>query len=80
MPEEELRKVIKYFGSQQKLAGLLRINRSLVNHWLNSRLKISLKYALQIEVITKGLVKAECLNPDAKLQLRMYEEYIQGIK
>ena len=73
---EELRKAIKLIGTQKKLSALLGVGCSVANNWLNIGIKIPLKYALHIEAMTNGLVKAKNLVPDAEKQLVLYEKYL----
>lgn len=78
MPEQELMKAIKIIGSQQKLATSLGIRFTVVNNWLNPGIRIPLKHALKIEVITNGLIKAEFLNPEDKEVIHLYQQYLNG--
>jgi DNA-binding transcriptional regulator YdaS (Cro superfamily) len=76
MWREKLHSAIKIIGSQQKLAIVLELSRAVVNHWLNHGIKIPLKHALHIEVLTNGYVKAEQLAPDAKKEICIYRKYL----
>ena len=74
--EEALLEAINFVGSQKKLALSLGVGCPVLNNWLNAGIKVPLKYALKIEVITKGLVKAERLTPDAREAICSYIGYI----
>jgi len=76
MLEEALRKAINLVGSQKKLAALLGVRCPVLNNWLNIGIRIPLKHALHIEVLTHGLVRAENLTPDAKKEIFMYQKYL----
>jgi DNA-binding transcriptional regulator YdaS (Cro superfamily) len=76
MLEEALRKAIKLVGSQKKLAALLGVGCPVLNNWLNTGIKIPLKHALHIEVLTQGLVRAENLTPEAKAEIFIYQKYL----
>ncbi|KZN15280.1 Cro/CI family transcriptional regulator [Marinomonas sp. TW1] len=55
-------KVIRYFGTQQQLAGTLSISKSSVSQWGNV---IPEKQALRLEKLTNGVLKY-----DPKLYIR----------
>ena len=57
-----MEKAIKFFGAGFHMADVLRIDAAMVSRWLNLKDTVSLKRALQIEKLTKGLVKKEELN------------------
>ncbi len=50
-------KVIEYFGSQLELAEKLHVRRELISMWLNGKVNMPLKYALKIQLLTKGRFK-----------------------
>ena len=56
--QDALRRAIKIIGSQTKLALKLKVSVMRLNHWMNLGIKIPLKYAIKIEVITEGKVLA----------------------
>ena len=57
-----LKKAIEYTGGTiSSLARALEVSRPLVSTWNSGKRPISLKYAIEIEKITHGLVKAEDL-------------------
>ena len=52
-----IRKAINFFGGIIQISNNLKVDRSQVSRWLHKRRKISIKHALQIEVLTKGKIK-----------------------
>ena len=61
-----MRKAILFFGGTVKLSEHLGVNSSHISRWLYERRRIPVKHALQIEVLTKGKIKAMELRPDIK--------------
>jgi len=76
MWQKELHKVIKWAGSQHKLAVALGLNRKVINNWLNRDVQVPVKYALQIEILMKGRVLAERLAPYAKTEILNFKKYL----
>jgi DNA-binding transcriptional regulator YdaS (Cro superfamily) len=74
--EEALLKAIKFAGSQKKLSVSLGVGRAVINNWLNTGIKVPLKYAMRIEVFTNGLIQTENLVPDAKHEVYEYRKYL----
>ena len=64
--------------TQVKFAEIVGVSRPLITHIISCRRSPSVKLILQIEKVTKGMVKAEdLLNPDApilKLKRRLNEK------
>lgn len=60
-----LEKLIKEYGGVSNFASSLGTNASAVSAWLRAYdVKVPIKYALAIEMLTKGNVKARDLRPD----------------
>lgn len=55
--------VIKFFGSQAKLAKALDVSQSAVSQWLNNRAKISADNAEDVEKLTGGKFTKSMLRP-----------------
>lgn len=75
--QDALRRAIKIIGSQTKLALKLKVNSRRLNHWMNLGIKIPLKYAIKIEVITEGKILAEDLSFDSRLELIEYKKFLK---
>lgn len=58
--------VIKFFGSQAKLAKALDVSQSAVSQWLNNRAKISADNAEDVEKLTDGKFTKSMLRPHRK--------------
>ena len=58
-----LLQAIKHIGTRQDFIRLLDISRQRLNGWLNDRKKMNFEYAIAIEYLTFGQVKAETLAP-----------------
>lgn len=54
MTKDQKKKLLRYFGNQTRLAEELGLNRQFVNHWFTGKRLIPIKYALKIEILTKG--------------------------
>ena len=60
-----LEKLIKEYGGVTNFANCVGTDTSAVSAWLRgSDVKVPIKYALAIEMLTKGNVKARDLRPD----------------
>lgn len=58
-------KAVEHFGSHQKLAEALGVDRSAVSHWkMDDNIWPTLKIAMIVEKITDGEVTARELRPD----------------
>ena len=60
----EIKKLIQRFGSQNELARALNISQAAVSAWLNEKWLIPAATAIKLEVMTGGKVKAKKLRPD----------------
>ena len=76
MENRELFRAIQFFGSQQKLAAVLKVNRKVVNGWLNKEIQIPTHHALLIESSSDGKILSEELAPHAKNQIKIFKKYI----
>ena len=61
-PNKPLLKVIKYLGTQVKLARYCKVKPQVVTWWLKNHLPA--ERVLQVEALTKGLVSRYELRPD----------------
>lgn len=61
-----LRKAALFFGGVINLSKKLQLDNSQVYRWLYKERQIPIKDALQIEILTKGKIKAEELRPDLR--------------
>ncbi|HEX4044699.1 MAG TPA: YdaS family helix-turn-helix protein [Gammaproteobacteria bacterium] len=61
--QESLLKAIKILGSRRNLANLLGISPQRLNGWLNDEKSMGYEYAIAIEYLTHGQIKAEQLLP-----------------
>lgn len=61
---ENIKQLIAFFGSQEKLADALQVKQPTVSDWLRGRRPISAKHCIQLELITNGQFKAKDLRPD----------------
>lgn len=53
---------IEYFGGvKSDLARALGVSDGLIQHWINFRMPVSLKKAVQIQKVTRGKVKTKDL-------------------
>ena len=69
-------RAIQFFGSQQKLADVLKVDRKVVNDWLNKAINVPIQHALLIEALSEEKILAEELSPHAKSQIQRYKKYI----
>lgn len=76
MGNNELIHAIKFFGSQQRLAQLLKVNRKVVNGWLNKEIQIPVRHALSVEMLSHGQFLAEKLAPYAKSEILHFKKYL----
>jgi len=76
MGNRELFRAIQFFGSQQKLADALKVNRKVVNGWLNKEIQIPVQHALLIECFADGKILSEELAPHAKNQIKIFKKHI----
>ncbi len=76
MGNRELIRAIQFFGSQQKLAAVLKVNRKVVNGWLNKEIQIPIQHALLIETLSDGRILSEELAPHARNQIKFFKRYI----
>lgn len=56
---------IRFFGSQSNLAKNLKLNRKIINNWLNRGDEVPFEYAIAIEILTRGEVDRYALAPYA---------------
>lgn len=61
-----IRKAISFFGGTVKLSEQLNVHHADVSKWLYEKRSIPIKYAVEIEQLTKGKIKAKELRPDIK--------------
>ena len=61
-----MKKAILFFGGSLKLSQKLMTDNSTVSKWLYEKRSIPVKHALQIEILSKGKIKARDLRPDLK--------------
>ncbi|WP_444885024.1 transcriptional regulator [Microbulbifer sp. PSTR4-B] len=59
---EAINDAIKFFGSARVLAGQVGVTSMAVSHWKNRGVPVT--RALQIDVLTNGVVSKESLRPD----------------
>ena len=59
-----MEKAVLFFGGTMNLSKKLNANDSNVSKWLYETRLIPIKYAVQIEYLTKGKIKASDLRPD----------------
>lgn len=59
---QSLQRIKKHFGSQAELARVLEITPMSVSHW--HKRGIPIKWAIKIERLTNGDIKAAELRPD----------------
>lgn len=69
-------RAIQFFGSQQKLANALKVDRRVVNDWLNKAINLPVQHAILIEALSNEKILAEELAPYAKNQILIYKKYI----
>jgi len=62
--ENALLQAIKSVGTRRDFMRLLDISKQRLNGWLNEKKEMSFEYALAIEFITFGQIKAETLAPN----------------
>lgn len=58
-----IERLIKHFGTQEKLAEAIKVRQGTVTGWLNNKHGISYFNARKIEKITNGEIKAIDLCP-----------------
>lgn len=59
-----MRKAVLFFGGTVKLSEHLGVHNAHISRWLYGSRRIPIKHALQIEVLTRGSIKAMELRPD----------------
>ena len=57
-PSKEIKKVIKHYGNQTKLANLLGVSQQYIGCWARGANPVPLLFATKIEVMSEGLFKA----------------------
>ena len=57
-------KLTKEHGGVTNFAVFIGVDVATVSKWLRSDIKVPIKYALVIEMLTKGKVKARHIRPD----------------
>lgn len=78
MDNKPLRRAIKIFGSQQRIATLLGVSRKTVNGWLNQFKRIPLHHVMCLEVLTNGEILAEEFLPHLKERIAEYKSFLIG--
>lgn len=78
MGNEALLEAIRFFGTQQRLSKALRVDRKVINDWLNKSIRMPVQHAMSIEILTNGKVAAEKLSPHAKSQIVKYKIFLKG--
>lgn len=64
---DELLRAIKIIGSRQKMIKHLGISAQRLNAWLNGHIEMGYEYALALQYLTNGQIKAHQLSKKAKL-------------
>jgi DNA-binding transcriptional regulator YdaS (Cro superfamily) len=64
---DELLRAIKIIGSRQKMIKHLGISAQRLNAWLNGHIDMGYEYALALQYLTNGQIKAYQLTNKAKL-------------
>lgn len=59
-----IKKAILFFGGTVALSKAVNTHHANVSKWLYERMAIPIKYAIKIETLTKGQIKARDLRPD----------------
>lgn len=59
-----MKKAILFFGGTVALSKAVSTHHANVSKWLYGKLAIPIKYAVKIEKLTKGAIKAKELRPD----------------
>ena len=67
-----IKKAIDYFGTQEKLAEKLGVDRSLISKWLTNVRSISFKSAYRIDELTNGKIKIKELRPDLNVKREIF--------
>lgn len=73
----ELKKACCIVGSQASLARNLKVKPPTVNQWIHLVKKIPIKHCVKIELLTKGEVKREDLNPNIDWSLLQSAKHIE---
>lgn len=61
---DHIKKIIQFFGTQQKVAEIARISQPSVSAWLSGYTKPGLPSLLRIEKASKGKLKAKEIRPE----------------
>ena len=59
-----IKKAVLFFGGTVALSKAVNTHHANVSKWLYGRMAIPIKYAIKIEKLTKGAIKAKELRPD----------------
>ena len=59
-----MKKAILFFGGTVALSKKLDVHHASVSKWLYGKRSVPVKYAVKIEKLTKGAIKAKELRPD----------------
>lgn len=62
-PSSVLKKIIRHFGTQKKLADALSRSQQAISLWFVNR-SVSIEGAIDIERATKGTFKRSMIRPD----------------
>lgn len=70
---KKLEPIKKYYPTQSELADVLNVSKQNVGLWFNNKKNIPLKYAIQIEKLTFGGIKAMSLvTEEKKEELKLF--------